>query len=1189
MVSNSNGSECDFAGQYNESSSCSSHMETDSLVDRNELVDSIIESVGYGKILDVGCGEGLLVRTLVEKGLDAYGVDISQVAIDRANSYMPGRFICESALELPFADQEFDTVVSTDFLQHIDADNVPRAIAEVRRVCKKHIYFQISTSPEQDEQSTLTVEGRDWWESSFFQNGFVRNPAYYKINSLDDLSSFPARIKILLDVNPAWPQGGVATGALSSVTAESHAYLSAYKELASLVKPGDSVFNWSDKAGEGAAVIRSLSNARSVSVFIADDYQTQVWEKNSNHGTSLKRFSLGSFRSECSQAIGQVNLVIVDGDNPSIIKDDAIYCALVPGGRLVVLSIDSDSATDSYPLQLGADFDFEKSGKLSLLGINYKYSSYIASIDQPDKAYVPSVHGYSTPPLNLINFERDYVNPWFPLNAVVNGVRTSNFALINSMCSRVLADDSKVNTADFGASLCIMGYRLLEAKEVTYDELQRYISAIDEFVVCQTGTQNSHLYRWLVSLSYLKAKLLLKAGDVNGAAAEFVRVVEYDARLFSPTLGTKIVSAYIELGNIRCAMHDYESAVDAWTRGMHTGIELLQSDEVEWIGNSELPIKGALYEATQIADLVNVCTLSLRALKLYMAGVLPFNRIWEDASDSVFLINKKRFNLLQKQNTRLLALEDALFSQADLLEKRWNVMQSMEAMIQERDLVIANLSKMLEEERLRISQSMDPTIGERDLTIAQNELAEGQLSDQKTLDVVTQEGDQIIAQDKTMDSVSEVPVVDLQFGNERSLDEVFATQIHTVPFADLALTNYLFTSRLYKAVRASGANNLFFFAREGQPLKQMFDFYQASIKPTEAIRTHYLKVSRRSTLLLSLGKLGEENFEILFRQYRRLSISDFLKSLVLEEHGPCLEKAMGLASGSFDAIHNDLPSAQMFIDLLKSRDFNELYESERVTRGKAFSKYIENMVGGEIPEELHVVDVGWKGSIQDNLYNWFYQLRGEAAVVKGYYLGLVSPGNKKPNNEKSGLVFSSMGHLTPGFHVFNENRSLFEIALHADHGSAQKYVINTDDKAVVVQDEFLEQQMIEEKISPVTQEMMRLFGKVVGVMISNPITDEQLLQATIGRHARMVFEPKASEIQWLLGLSHRENFGVFSESRFVISEKPPTLIEKFKFTLDLVLRRRPSELGFWPWLTIKTKGVRGLSVAYKLFRLWKSR
>ncbi|AZD03677.1 class I SAM-dependent methyltransferase [Pseudomonas chlororaphis] len=1204
MVTKNIGSGYNYADQYNDFWSRSDRMGTDSYLDRNELVDSIIESVGYGKVLDLGCGEGRLVRALAEKGLDAFGLDISQIAIDRANAFMPGRFFCGSALELPFADQEFDTVISTDCLEHIHPDDVPHAIAEIRRVCKKHAYLQIATTQDRDGHWHLTVEGRDWWESSFFKKGFVRNPAYYKINSLDDLSTSHWQITILMDINPSWPNGNIASGALSSVTPESHAYLSLYKELSSYIRPGDVVFNWSEQYGEGASVIRALSDAASVSAFLAEDCEEQVWEKTS----SLKRFNHADFEIECAREKGQVNSAIIEGYNASILQDKALYDALVPGGRLIVLETQVAQPSLSGAQQLPLSFIFESEGELSLLGVSYKYSTYLTSIDQPEKAFVTSIHGYSSPPNNLINFERDYINPWLPQNAVVNGIRTTNVELITDMCNNVLTDASKAYTADFGASLCIIGYRLLEDQEVSHDKLINYIAKIDDFSIHQTNVQNSHIFRWLISLSYLKSKLLLKSGDINGAEAEFKNLVKYDALQFSPTLGTKIVSAYIELGNIHCAKHDYEAAEVAWTKGMHEGARFLQADESEWIGNPELPIKGALYEATQIADLLNICTMSLRALKLYLSGHLPFNRIWEDASDSVFKINKKRFSLLEKQNTRLIAIESAYFAQANLLEERWDVMQSMENMIQQRDETTSHQGKMLEE-RWATIQSMENMIEQRDEAIAhQGKMLEERWAIMQSMENMIEQRDQVILEqtlsceavptyadgnsllsqeNTTLKSLISQLVPGVE--HDRLFSDIFMTHSEPVPFCDLALTHYLFTVKLYEAARESGTRDLFFFAREGQPLKQMFDIYQATKNTDEVIRTHYLQVSRRSTLLLSLGDIHEETFETLFRQYRRLSISDFLKSLVLEEHGPRLAQALGLASNEFDAVAEDLPTSPVFKKLLQLKDFKDLYEQERNARSNAFIDYIKTLLGGDFQEEIHVVDVGWKGSIQDNLFNWFKRVRGDAAKVQGYYLGLVAPGNLNAQNKKTGLVFSNIDHLTAGYYVFNENRSLFEIILHADHGSAQKYIRDSEQNVIVVQDPFHEQQMIENKILPVSKKIMQAFEKIVAILVVAPITNEQLMKLAIKRHSRMVFEPTESEIDWLLSLTHRENFGVFEESQFVVSTKKSTLKERLEFTQNLLQRRRPSELGFWPWLTIRTKAVSGLSTVYKLFRLWKSR
>ena len=48
------------------------------------FAQTILATAGAGRVLDVGCGRGGLVAELLKQGVDARGVDISQVAISAA-------------------------------------------------------------------------------------------------------------------------------------------------------------------------------------------------------------------------------------------------------------------------------------------------------------------------------------------------------------------------------------------------------------------------------------------------------------------------------------------------------------------------------------------------------------------------------------------------------------------------------------------------------------------------------------------------------------------------------------------------------------------------------------------------------------------------------------------------------------------------------------------------------------------------------------------------------------------------------------------------------------------------------------------------------------------------------------------------------------------------------------------------
>lgn len=72
------------------------------------------------RVLDCGCGNGVSVDTLIERGFDAWGVDLSSLRkwqwTERAHRE---RLAVASALRLPFEDGAFDAVISSGVIEHI--------------------------------------------------------------------------------------------------------------------------------------------------------------------------------------------------------------------------------------------------------------------------------------------------------------------------------------------------------------------------------------------------------------------------------------------------------------------------------------------------------------------------------------------------------------------------------------------------------------------------------------------------------------------------------------------------------------------------------------------------------------------------------------------------------------------------------------------------------------------------------------------------------------------------------------------------------------------------------------------------------------------------------------------------------------------------------------------------------------
>ena len=86
-------------------------------------------------------------------------------------------------------------------------------------------------------------------------------------------------------------------------------------------------------------------------------------------------------------------------------------------------------------------------------------------------------------------------------------------------------------------------------------------------------------------------------------------------------------------------------------------------------------------------------------------------------------------------------------------------------------------------------------------------------------------------------------------------------------------------------------------------------------------------------------------------------------------------------------------------------------------------------------EKYAVVDIGWKGSIQDCLYKIF---DGQHTIL-GYYYGLVGDVKSTEGNLKAGLIFADFPVKTNGYEVYRINYRMLERLLYADHGGCLKY------------------------------------------------------------------------------------------------------------------------------------------------------
>ena len=186
---------------YNEYWKSPDRVGSDSFDNPKFIISEILQLKPLGKVLDIGCGNGKLVNLLHERGEDIIGIDASDTVIDLCNK-QNGRFMQASVLDLPFEDNSFDTLISTDCLEHISEEDLKIGVIEMARVTKKQLYLRIAVRPDRDRKWHLTVKSRIWWEKLFLKSGLRLHPLKQQFTNFECLENEKKEILVVLEKMP---------------------------------------------------------------------------------------------------------------------------------------------------------------------------------------------------------------------------------------------------------------------------------------------------------------------------------------------------------------------------------------------------------------------------------------------------------------------------------------------------------------------------------------------------------------------------------------------------------------------------------------------------------------------------------------------------------------------------------------------------------------------------------------------------------------------------------------------------------------------------------------------------------------------------------------------------------------------------------------------------------------------------
>jgi SAM-dependent methyltransferase len=107
-------------------------------------------------VLDIGCGSGVFVRAVADRGARVFGIDASEPLVGIARSRTPEADLRVGDMqELPFDDDSFDVV--TGFNSFFFADDIVAALSEARRVAKPGapVVIQVWGRPERCDLTAM--------------------------------------------------------------------------------------------------------------------------------------------------------------------------------------------------------------------------------------------------------------------------------------------------------------------------------------------------------------------------------------------------------------------------------------------------------------------------------------------------------------------------------------------------------------------------------------------------------------------------------------------------------------------------------------------------------------------------------------------------------------------------------------------------------------------------------------------------------------------------------------------------------------------------------------------------------------------------------------------------------------------------------------------------------------------------
>lgn len=287
-------------------------------------------------------------------------------------------------------------------------------------------------------------------------------------------------------------------------------------------------------------------------------------------------------------------------------------------------------------------------------------------------------------------------------------------------------------------------------------------------------------------------------------------------------------------------------------------------------------------------------------------------------------------------------------------------------------------------------------------------------------------------------------------------------------FSNHAFPLFLFTKRLYQELKKENVKDVFFLSREGQFLKKLFDIYVDDLKKKgidSNFNTHYLYASRNSVLNASFNSLDNEDFYCLFRSSNSMCVKKFLLTLGFSDSQ--LQEVKNSYSFDMDKRIKNFSKSKAFAELKKNDVFRNIFEQNSAKQRDALKVYLDSFKVDFKKDGFYIVDIGWKGTMQD-LFQKFFDNK---VVIKGYFVGSC----KKTNSYKYGLLYDRNNKKQYGNTVHRHTIYNYEQICRANHNRCDGYTVINGEPEVVFDLKLNDAKIYHEVSEPLQNQILEKF------------------------------------------------------------------------------------------------------------------